>query len=102
VLLIENPSARQISIVLRTRNFHGALSRDERILDLAKGGHQKARFDLLAAQYSKDFRHRADRIDIEPGSTMIIGEDPSLEDEIADLLDQRTALESAGLVITES
>lgn len=102
-LYIENASARQISVVLRTRNYAGALTRDERILDAGKGGHQRARFDLNNAGYSKGRKpRRADRLDLEAGATHVIGDDPSLEDEIADLLDQRASLEAAGLVIVEA
>jgi hypothetical protein len=91
MLLIENPTSRQISgraadpqLRRRTDPVTNAFSISPR------AAARKARFDLLGAQYSKDFRHRADRIDIDAGAAlMIIGEDPSLEDEIADLLDQR-------------
>jgi hypothetical protein len=103
MLYIENPGPRQVSIVLRTRNYVGALSRDERILDAGKGGHQRARFDLNNAGYSKGSKpRRADRLDLEPGATHIISDAAELEDEILDLLDQREALEAAGLIVSES
>lgn len=34
MLLLENQTNRQVSIVLRTRNYRGSLSGDEQILDL--------------------------------------------------------------------
>lgn len=101
-LYLENASGRQISVVLRTRNYRGSLTSDERILDLAKGGRQKARFDLALALYSKGRKpRRADRLDLEAGAVHVIGDAPELEDEILDLLDQRDALEDLGIILTE-
>lgn len=104
MLFIENPTARQISVVLRTRNYRGALTLDERILDQHRdGGREKSRFDLANGPYSKGSKpRRPDRLDLEAGAAHIVGDDPSLADEIADLLEQRAALEAAGLVVTEA
>lgn len=104
MLFLENTSDRQISIVLRTRNFKGALTGDEQILDVYRdGGREKRRFALANAPYTKGRKpHRADRLDLESGATHIIGDDSELADEIADILAQREALEALGVVISES